>query len=145
MINGKKFSWEDISVNLPQGTAIDIDSIEYSDKKEDEEIYGKGSNPTGWGSGNYSAEGKMTLKREEHEKLTTALIALGSKSIYQHKPFPIVVNYANDDQPIVTDVLRSCKLTANSTGPKQGDKSENVEVSFKILGGIVWNGKEANI
>lgn len=145
MINGKNFSWEDVSITFPHGVMIEIEEIEYSDKKDDEEQYGKGSNPTGYGSGNYSAEGKAKMKREEYEKFTTALFALGAKSIYQHKLFPVIVNYANDDQLMVTDVLRGCKIISQSNGPKQGDKVISVEIGFKIIGGIVWNGKEANI
>lgn len=146
MINGKRYAWEDISISAPEGTIIDITEINYSDKKEIDEIYGKGSNPVGYGQGNYSAEGKMKIRREEHLRLTAALLQQGANSIYQHTPFPITVSYANNDQPIpITDTLRACKLIETSNGPKQGDKSVELELSFKILGGILWNGVEANI
>jgi hypothetical protein len=144
MINGKKYSWEDITITFPQGTMVDVTEIEYSDKKEGEELYGKGSHPQGYGEGNYSAEGKAKMRREEYEKFTSALMK-GASSIYNHSPFPVVVSYANTDQATVTDTLRSCKLQSISTGPKQGDKSVDMEIQFKILGGILWNEKEANI
>lgn len=145
MINGKRYGWEDISIVFPSGVMVTITEIEYSDKKDNEALYGKGSNPNGYGEGNYSAEGKAKMSREEYESFTTALLALGAPSIYQHKPFPVIVNYANADQIPITDTLRSCKLKSTSNGPKQGDKSVEVEIGFDIFGGILWNGKEANV
>ena len=69
MINGKSYSWEDIACTFPHGMLINVENIEYSDEKETELQYGKGSKPTGYGAGNYKAEGKVTLQREELNKL----------------------------------------------------------------------------
>lgn len=124
---------------------VDILEISYSDKKETELQYGKGSNPVGYGEGNYSAEGKAKMRREEFEKLKLTLIALGAKSVYQHPPFPVTVSYANEDESTVVDVLRSCKIISVDNGPKQGDKSTEVEIGLLIMGGILWNGVPANI
>lgn len=144
MINGKKYSWEDITITCPHGVMVNISEIEYSDKKETEGIYGKGTNPVGYGEGNYSAEGKVKMGRDEYELLKNTLFLENGKAIYKHSPFPIVVSYANDDQATVTDVLPSCKLTSQSNGPKQGDKSVDVEMGFIILEPILWNGIPAN-
>lgn len=143
MINGKKYSWEDISTVLPYGEMIDFENVEYSDGKEVEPTYGKGSNPVGYGEGNYSAEGKLTMLKTEYDKLT-AYASKQGKGIYTLKPFPIVVSYANDDQATITDTLRSCKITKVSNSAGQGDKEIKVECEMKILGGILWNGVEPN-
>ncbi|WP_027364022.1 hypothetical protein [Desulfotruncus alcoholivorax] len=143
MINGKKYSWEDISVMLPHGEAVDIQGIEYSDGKEIEAVYGKGSNPTGYGAGNYSAEGKLTLLKEEHDKFI-AYAKRQKTSLYKLPPFPITVSYANEDQPTKTDVLKSCKINKVSHSGSQGDKQSKVEYEINILGGIVRDGLEPN-
>lgn len=138
MINGKRYSWEDITVQMPHGTLVDIDSIEYSDEKEIEAVYGKGSNPLGYGTGNYSASGKATLLREEHNKFVS-YAKQQSSNLYRLPPFPITVSYANEDQPSVTDVLKQCKINKVSRSGSQGDKSNKVEYEFIILGGIEDN------
>lgn len=138
-INGKKYSWEDISVVLPIGEAIGIDSIEYSDGQEVEATYGKGSGAIGYGVGNYSAEGKMTLLKEEADKLI-AYAQKNGGSLYRLKPFPIVASYANDDQPTATDELKSCKIKKVSDSRKQGDKKTTTDIEFDILDGIFRNG-----
>ncbi|MBE3574540.1 MAG: hypothetical protein IMW99_03660 [Firmicutes bacterium] len=142
-INGKKYSWEDITIKLPHGTLIDVDSIEYGDKIEKEALYGKGSNAQGYGLGNYSAEGKLSLRREEFEKLIAHAKQNGG-SLYGLKPFTITVAYAKDGDQTTMDTLKSCSFTETSSSSKQGDKEVKVDLSFLILDGIKWNDLDAN-
>ncbi|MCR4442964.1 MAG: hypothetical protein QHH10_12085 [Peptococcaceae bacterium] len=139
MINGKKYSWEDITATMPHGVLIDITDIEYSDGKEIEAQYGKGSMPTGYGVGNYSAEGKVSMLREEFNKLLAYAKSQGC-TLYTLPPFPITVSYANEDQPMVTDTLKNVKFTKTSVSSSQGDKSVKVDLDIQIVGGIAWNG-----
>jgi hypothetical protein len=138
MINGKNWSWEDIDISLPSGPLVLVESIDYGDKKDLEPVYGKGDMPQGFGGGNYSAEGKLTIKKEEMKLLDRYLLTLGLFRIYDLPPFPITVSYANEDQGSTTDVLNQCKFVERSTAPKQNDKGINVDLTFQILGGIVW-------
>lgn len=143
MINGVRYSWEDITVNLPHGPLLDIETIEYSDSQDKEAIYGRGSMPRGYGIGNYEGEGKLTLKREEFNRLMDYVRAQKT-SLYRLAPFNISVSYANDDQPITTDRLKGVTFTETSSSASQGDTSINVELSFIILNGIDWNGVGPN-
>ncbi|MDQ7790053.1 MAG: hypothetical protein U1D96_05395 [Eubacteriales bacterium] len=143
-INGKTYDWEDIDVRLPgMGSLVGIDGIEYSDQKDIELAHGRGSNPRGYGAGNYSAEGKLTLSKEAHRDLIKLAKARG-KSIYTLPPFDIPVNYANEDQPTTTDILRGVKIKKQSGSASQGDKSLKVELELVIVGGIRWDGHEPN-
>jgi hypothetical protein len=142
-INGKTYSWEDISVVLPYGEIVSFQSIEYSDEKEIEPVYGKGSNPLAYGTGNYSAEGKAALLREEHDRLV-AWAKKRRKTLYGLEPFVITVSYANEDQPTRTDVLKGVKITKVSHSASQGDKELKVEYELKILDGIWRDGLRPN-
>ncbi len=141
MINGKRYSWEDVTITLPHGPLIDVDSIEYSDKKEAEAVYGKGSTPRGYGEGNYSAEGKVSLLKEEFDRLVDFAQKKGV-ALYRLPPFEITVSYGNTDEPSRTDVLRACKITETSAKAAQGDKSMKVDLSVLILNGVVREGLE---
>lgn len=137
-INGKKYSWEDITITLPHGVVIGIQDIEYSDKKETNAEYGKGSIPLGYSEGNYEAEVKFTLLLDEAKKLNDAFKIY--PAFYRHKPFPIVVSYANEDDRTLTDILPSVKLTEKKQSAKQGDKGLAQEFSGIVLDPIVWDG-----
>ena len=139
MINGKRYGWEDITVNLPYGVLLDVEDIDYSDKQEKKAIYGRGSLPRGYGVGNYEGSGKLTVKREEFNRLIAYAAAQG-KSVYRLDPFTITVSYANEDQPITTDTLSGVSLTETHATSKQGDTDTKVELSFEVFNGIAWGG-----
>jgi hypothetical protein len=138
VIRGKKYSWEDIKIHLPHGVLIDVQSIEYGDKKDDAAEYGKGSMPTGWSGGNYEADVKFTLLLDEARDFNDAMKEY--PSFYRHKPFPITVSYANEDQRAITDTINDVKITERKVSGKQGDKGLATEFSGIVLGGILWDG-----
>ena len=143
-INGKNYDWEDIHVTTLTGEQIGITEIKYSDEQSVTARYGRGAVPRGYGRGNYEASGSMTLDRDEWEKLKKELTADGG-GIYDHAPFTIVVSYANDDMPTVTDTLKNCKIQKFSGGgASQGDTNASpISCEFIILSPILWNGTPA--
>ena len=89
----------------------------------------------------------LGYKKEEDnpwEKLKNELTATGG-GIYDHAPFTIVVSYANNDMPTVTDTLKDCKITKFSGGGgSQGDDNVSpMTCEFTILKPILWNGVPA--
>ncbi len=136
-INGVKYAWEGITVNAPHGEMVDITDINYDETAEKEALYGKGKKPVGYGKKNYSAKGKMTMRREE----MLAWEKNAGKSLVDLPPFPIVVSYGAENQPTTTDVLRQCVITTKTgMGAAQGDPQVNVDVDFDILDGIEYDG-----
>lgn len=139
-INGNKYDWESITIQLPHGAAVDITEINYSDEKGIEEHYGKGGIPRGYGRKNYKASGNISLDMEEFEALRTGL----GGSLYSAKPCQITVSYANDDMDTVTDTLPDVKFTKTDTGAKQGESKVGAKkLDFVILSPIKWNDTDA--
>lgn len=135
-INGNLYDWESIEVQLPSGIAVGITSIDYDDERPIEERYGKGSVPRGYARKNYKASAKMELDLDEAARLQQAL----GGSVYDGEPFPIVVSYATEGQPTITDVLPSCKIVKTSTGNKQGDDNAGQrKYDLKVLEPIQWD------
>jgi len=132
MINGQLYDWESIKVNV-LGLALEgITDIEYDEEGEKNEVYGRGTKPIGYGRGNHKAAGKVTLLLHEYNNLKAAAAAVGG--ILRIPPFPIVVSYKNDDQPLSIDTLIDCVFTKKSKSASQGDTEVTVDVEFKIMG-----------
>lgn len=139
MINGKHYSWEDITIGLPYGIGLEVQDISYDDELESESVYGKGAAPTGYGTGKYKANCKLSVTREEFSQLTEHCKKMG-KALYRLPPFSITVSYADDGMPTNTDVIKDCifKKTSNKVG--NGDKSFKVDLDLQVTGLIIRNG-----
>uniref|UniRef100_C6E6Q4 Phage tail protein n=1 Tax=Geobacter sp. (strain M21) TaxID=443144 RepID=C6E6Q4_GEOSM len=140
MINGNSYDWESVEIMLPNGLTIGLTSIDYDDERPIKERYGRGGTPRGYGRGNYKASAKIEMDLDEAMRLQTAL----GGSVYDSPPFPIVICYAPDLMPTVTDFLPLCKITKTSTGAKQGDENVGVrKYDLTLLAPIVWGGVPA--
>ncbi len=139
-INGNLYDWESVEIQLPGGVAVGVEEISYSDERPIEARYGKGSVPRGYGRKNYKASGSISLDRDEFERLKGNL----GGSVYSAVPFSIVVAYANDNQPTITDVLPDVKITKQDTSAKQDDDNvSQIKMDIVILSPIKWNGAPA--
>ena len=139
-INGNLYDWESVEIMLPSGLAISVTNIDYDDERPVKERYGRGSVAHGYGRGNYKASAKIELDLDEAMRLQTSL----GGSVYDSPPFPIIVCYAPDALPVVTDVLPLCKIVKTASGAKQGD--DNVgqrKYDLVVLAPIVWGGNAA--
>lgn len=141
-INGRTYDWESIEIHLPHGEVIGVESIEYSDKVGIERVYGKGSVPLGYGRGNYEGEGKVTLLRDEYDKLVEYAKSVKG-GFFNMPPFPITVSYADKDGRVRTDRLPDCVWNERSRSASQGDTKLTVELSFLILSPIEEDGLKA--
>lgn len=139
MINGTLYDWEGVTITLPSGVTVGVTNIDYDDERPIEERYGKGSLPRGYGRKNYKATAKMELDIDEAERLSILLAVSGGGGIYNGLPFPIIVCYAADGRPVITDVLPLCKIVKTSSGAKQGDDNAGVrKYDLKVIAPILW-------
>jgi len=96
--------------------------------------------PRGRGPGNYKASGSIEMDLDEAERLRAAQ----GGSYYKGKPFPVIVSYANDDMPAVTDTLPDVKITKVDSGAKQGENNVGKrKFDIVILSPIKWGGEPA--
>lgn len=136
-INGEVYSWSNIRVNLLGRNLVAIKGIDYEDEDEIKGVKGRGSKDVGYVQGNYKAGGKLMLEMSEVEALNSAL-PRGSR-IQLIKPFDITVVYRNDDQKLVTHVLKNCKFMKQNRAGKAGEVKE-FEVDLPLyIGEIIWN------
>lgn len=66
MVNGKVYSWEDITINVPGLEEIAITEISYDFEQEAELIYRRGGAPCGYGTGNKKNTVKVVMGRDFH-------------------------------------------------------------------------------
>lgn len=142
LVNGKAYDWGSVGIDLPGLPMIDVQEISYNDELEKEAVYGRGNMPRGYGTGNYKASAKLTLLREDYEVLITHCKDTGA-TLYGLVIPKIVVNYADDGDPIHTDVLDTVTITKSDHKGAQGDKKLTVSLDLLVVRGIIRDGVKA--
>lgn len=135
MVNGKVYSWEDITINVQGLEDIAITEITYDFEQEAELIYRSGGSPCGYGTGNKKNTVKISMGREDYNRVLAWCKKKGKK--LSRLPLDkITVSYANEDQDTVTDTLSKVILNKHSFSAKQGDKESTVSLDgFACRGG----------
>lgn len=145
LINGRTFDWISITVLLPNGPSSTITAISYEDEDGSEAVYGKGRLPRAYGKGNYKNEGSLTIALDEQAEFELAVAAAsGGKPFFDHKPFPIVVSFANDgDSKVIVHVLNGVKFKKRTFDQKQANKESVVKYDFFCIEAMTTNGLPA--
>lgn len=141
MVNGKVYSWEDITINVPGLDSIAITEISYDFEQEAELIYRTGGSPCGYGTGNKKNTVKLVVGREDYNTILVWAKKRG-KRLSRLPLDKITISYANEDQDTVTDVLRKVILNKHGFSAKQGDKETTVSMDGFAVGGGKLNGVE---
>jgi len=132
-INGRYYDWEHISIQVKGVPLADVLSIDYEDSEKVNAIFGKGRTPRGYTKGNWEGSGKLTLLREEYDRLRAAA---PEGNVFKLEPFDIVVSY-DKGMATVTDTLKDCLFTKRSFGGVEQDTEKvTVELEFTVLGGV---------
>ena len=95
------------------GLNIQVQEISYDDELEIEEVYGSGSKPRGYGTGNYKASGKLSMLRDDYDDL---LVYCKQKGVpfYKMELPSIIVSYANEGARTKIDELKKVKFSKRS-------------------------------
>ena len=137
LVNGKRYDFSSIVLQLPERKILGFKEINYSQKLEPGEVRGAHAQLLGRTRGNYTGEGSMTLYRQEADELRQAL-----GDGYMEKEFDITVTYADDGQPTVTDILKACRIVGEDASHSQGQDPLVEKFDLSVLS-IKKNGKSA--
>lgn len=106
---GEVYSAGDVNVNISGMNDVNPSNIEYGHNYPHEYQRGIKREPRGWRMGNKEMEGKVTLPLDvvsEIEKIVPG------GDIAKIRPFPIIVNFANHENEMITDII-TAKFTSN--------------------------------
>lgn len=143
-INGNAYGWSSISTKAGGEPFVGIKSIEYSDSRERELVYGqnRAHAPIGSTPGKYTPDpGKIVVWKHASEAFDAKLAQIAGSSSIGNAVFPIVVQYVEGTGAPITDTLRRCKVTKKSTKPSESASAVEVEYELQYEE-IDWNGRQ---
>ncbi len=143
-VNGEFFVFAKAGFSFAGNKLIAFEGVEYDDGIELEAIYGANMSPLGYGAGNYSANFKLTVTKEDFD--TVILPKLTSKdnggdgTVYGHGAFTFAVSYAKPAQKkTTTDEIRGVRISKISQKSATGDKKTMIDIEGMALEGIWRN------
>jgi len=129
LINGVNYSWSNVSLVLFGVPVIGITKIEYTRKQKKDNNYGFGVDPISRGYGNKEYEGKITLYRDEWNKI---IASAPSRDPLDIDFFDIQVSFSGTRVSPSLDVLRACEFLEDPFTVSQGDTKIMVEIPIII-------------
>ncbi len=134
LINGRAYSWADVSFNIGGVPVIGVTKIDYDETQVKEDNYGAGVNPISRGYGRRNATANVTMRAEEVEAL---MDKAPNKNLLDYGTFDITVQYMVG-AVIKTHVLKNAEFTKNIRSMSEGDTKIDVDLPL-IISHIIWN------
>lgn len=127
LINGIEYSWSTITITVNGTPVAGATSVNYTETRTKENIYGSGDKPVSRGRGNREYEGALTLLKSELEALKNSS---PNRSVLDIPPFTITISFVPDGAQPVTEVLKYVEFTEQPFDGSQGDTSFELELPF---------------
>jgi len=131
LINGVNYSWSNITLVLFGIPVVGITKIEYKKKQKKEDNYGLGAEPISRGYGNSEYEAKITLYKDEWNKIIAAAPTRDPLAI---PFFDIQVSFGGSRVTASLDVLNACEFLEDPFTIGQGDTKVMIELPLAIAG-----------
>lgn len=133
LINGREYSWADVSFNLGGVPVVGVTKIQYDETQVKEDNWGAGSSPVSRGYGNRKATASVTMYASEVEAI---MDKAPNGNLLDYGTFPVTVQYMVG-AVIKTHVLKNCEFTKNERNVSQGDTKIEVDLPL-IVSHIDW-------
>lgn len=127
-INGKQFDYYSIQVIIDAIPHGGVKSVDYSHSLDPGEGRGTRSQIVLRSRGKYSADGSIEVYKAEYQQIITAL-----GPGYMERAFDVVVAYAELGMPIITDVLKSCRIKKDADSNNDDGGLSSVKADLHVM------------
>ena len=129
LINGVNYSWSNVSLVLFGVPVVGITKIEYKAKQKKDDNYGFGAEPISRGYGNKEYDAKITLYKDEWNKI---IAASPNRDPLAIPFFDIQVSFGGSRVTAATDVLQACEFLEDPFTVGQGDTKRSEEHTSEL-------------
>lgn len=127
-INGVTYDWHSIEVLAKGVSCPELKDISYKESGKRTKVFGTPRNAVGRTGGKSEPEASMTMFKAQWEQFKAQL-----GNGFGLVEFNVLVNYSEENQPIVTDALIGCTVEEVDTSPSNGDDPVEVKLSLSVM------------
>lgn len=144
IINGVRYSWSSIIVNIGADQYLGCKSINFNEKVEPQKIHGTNQAMIGATAGQYDADGDCEFYQQEGDAIVDSLSALSLSNVkgkgWMNAPLTVQVQYFDDGQPLRTKIL-TVRLTSRTQGGSEGGEALTSKFTMFFLAPIADKGQ----
>ncbi len=131
--NGKAYDGADVVITLLGNSPNEVSEISYDEDTDHQNNYSLGSrDPSSWSMGNHNPVGSITMSMREIVSIENGIPG-NNKRLPYVRPFDIIVQYRNDYNQLVTDIV-TCKFKNQGREAKAGDMGLGKQLDLHVLG-----------
>jgi hypothetical protein len=128
LINGNRYDFSSVEITLNGSRTLGVSEVSYTSTLEPGTVFGTGSQVLGRTRGQLEESGAITLFKQEFAELVDAL-----GQGFMEASFDITISYRDNGSPLVTDILRGCRITSVQDSASQGSDAIAVACDLHIM------------
>jgi hypothetical protein len=129
-IDVRAYDYQNIKTEIG-ATKVKAKSVSWSESVESEKIYGSGRKALDYTDGRHTVEdGTAVLEWAEWRNL---IGEIGPGFMRKRKRFDWALIGEHEGNPVITDVLKSCRIIGSSHDGEEGPDPLEVEFTFQVL------------
>ena len=135
LIQGNFYSFASIEAGLPGIKIVDFTAINYSTGLDVADVYGTRSQKLGTTRGKQTADGTLEMYLRAWELFRASLNAVGflAGQGYGEVRFPVVVQFAEAQMPVVTHTLLGCRIVKADYNNADGTDPTKVSLTLNVM------------
>jgi phage tail tube protein FII len=131
-INGRKYSWASLEVQLDGLIFQGITSLNYKQSLTPAKVGGQGVYPLDATVGEYEAEGDMEMNRKDADALRAALAAKTVNGSYALAEFDAVAQF-DDGTQVQTDKLVRCRIKEEDSQNARSSDASMEKIGLHVM------------
>lgn len=139
LINGHMYQFSSIVLTARGVPFPFVSAVNYESTNESSMFYGTSKTPIGQTKGNVSHTASITIPATQRDAFLALVSSAGAKGIFD-SPFTITVSYAEEGEPVVTDVIDGARISSIGQSYQQGNEPLSIDISLTVPTIIYGNG-----
>lgn len=139
LINGHMYQFSSIVLTVRGVPFPFITAVNYESTNESSMFYGTSKTPIGQTKGNVSHTGSLTIPATQRDALLALVTGAGARG-WADTPFTVTVSYAEEGEPVSTDILEGCRISKVGHAYQQGNEPLSIDLELTVPTILLGNG-----
>lgn len=139
LINGNMYQFSSLILTVLGVPFPFLTAVNYESSNESSMFYGTSKTPIAQTKGNASHTASITIPASQRDAFLALVTQGGARGVFD-SPFTVTISYAEEGEPVVTDVLEGCRILKVGQAYSQGNEPLSIDIELSVPTIILGNG-----